>query len=74
MTKAVECDFKSTNGSTHSCGHDMHSETPSNIVLCDLGTSIAGCGKFRMVVKRTVCHGAMIELGVYPINIAANPY
>ncbi|MCR1951210.1 M20 family metallopeptidase [Clostridium sp. DSM 100503] len=133
MAEATECDFKSTNGSMHSCGHDMHtamllgaarllkenqnqiegtvklvfqpdeegftgakkmlaagvlenpkvdvamamhvhSGTPSNIVLCGLGTSIAGCNRFRIVVKGTGCHGAMPELGVDPINIAAHIY
>ena len=24
MSEATTCDFKSTNGSMHSCGHDMH--------------------------------------------------
>ena len=40
----------------------------------DLGTSIAGCNRFRIVVKGTGCHGAMPELGVDPINIAAHIY
>ncbi|MDU5108363.1 MULTISPECIES: M20 family metallopeptidase [unclassified Clostridium] len=133
MAEATECDFKSTNGCMHSCGHDMHttmllgaakllkenqdeiegtvklvfqpdeegftgakkmlaagvlenpkvdaalamhvhSGTPSNLVLCGLGTSIAGCNRFRIVVKGTGCHGAMPELGVDPINIAAHIY
>ncbi|AIY78646.1 amidohydrolase family protein [Clostridium botulinum 202F] len=133
MTEATKCDFKSTNGCMHSCGHDMHtamllgaakllkenqdeiegtiklvfqpdeegftgakkmltagvlenpkvdaamamhvhSGTPSNVVLCGLGTSIAGCSRFRIVVKGTGCHGAMPELGVDPINIAAHIY
>lgn len=133
MSEATECDFKSTNGCMHSCGHDMHttmllgaakllkenqdeiegtvklvfqpdeegftgakkmlaagvlenpkvdaalamhvhSGTPSNLVLCGLGTSIAGCNRFRIVVKGTGCHGAMPELGVDPINIAAHIY
>ena len=133
MTEETECDFKSTNGCMHSCGHDMHtamllgaarllkenqqqiegtvkivfqpdeegftgakkmikagvltnpkvdaamamhvhSGTPSNVVLCGLGTSIAGCNRFRIVVKGTGCHGAMPELGVDPINIASHIY
>ncbi|MDU4428381.1 M20 family metallopeptidase [Clostridium sp.] len=133
VVEATECDFKSTNGSMHVCGHDMHtamllgaakllrenqddiegtvklvfqpdeegftgakkmlaagvlenphvdaamamhvhSGTPSNMVLCGLGTSIAGCNRFRIVVKGTGCHGAMPELGVDPINIAAHIY
>ncbi len=133
VTEATDCDFKSTNGSMHACGHDMHtamllgaarllkenqdqiegtvklvfqpdeegftgakkmlaagvlenpkvdaamamhvhSGTPSNVVLCGLGTSIAGCNRFRIVVKGTGCHGAMPELGVDPINIAAHIY
>ncbi|WP_195262909.1 M20 family metallopeptidase [Clostridium sp. 1001275B_160808_H3] len=133
MKETTECDFKSTNGCMHSCGHDMHtamllgaarllkenqnqiegtvklvfqpdeegftgakkmlaagvlenpkvdaamamhvhSGTPSNFVLCGLGTSIAGCNRFRIVVKGTGCHGAMPELGVDPINIAAHIY
>ncbi|WP_294353015.1 M20 family metallopeptidase [uncultured Clostridium sp.] len=52
----------------------VHSGTPSNVVLCGLGTSIAGCNRFRIVVKGTGCHGAMPELGVDPINIAAHIY
>ena len=133
VVEATECDFKSTNGSMHACGHDMHtamllgaakllrenqddiegtvklvfqpdeegftgakkmlaagvlenphvdaamamhvhSGTPSNNLLCGLGTSIAGCNRFRIVVKGTGCHGAMPELGVDPINIAAHIY
>ncbi len=52
----------------------VHSGTPSNIVLCGLGTSIAGCNRFRIIVKGTGAHGAMPELGVDPINIAAHIY
>ncbi|WP_294342119.1 M20 family metallopeptidase [uncultured Clostridium sp.] len=52
----------------------VHSGTPSNVVLCGLGTSIAGCNKFRIVVKGAGCHGAMPETGVDPINIAAHIY
>lgn len=52
----------------------VHSGTPSNVVLCGLGTSIAGCNKFRITVKGVGCHGAMPELGVDPINIAAHIY
>lgn len=52
----------------------VHSGTPSNIVLCGLGTTIAGCNKFRIVVKGKGAHGAMPELGVDPINIAAHIY
>lgn len=133
VAEATKCDFKSTNGCMHACGHDMHtamllgaakllkenqdeiegtvklvfqpdeegftgakkmlaagvlenpkvdaamamhvhSGTPSNVVLCGLGTSIAGCNKFRIVVKGTGCHGAMPELGVDPINIASHIY
>lgn len=133
MAEATECDFKSSNGCMHSCGHDMHSAmllgaakllkqnqdkiegtvklvfqpdeegftgakkmiragvlenpkvdaamamhvhsgTPSNIVLYGLGTSIAGCNRFRIVVKGNGCHGAMPETGVDPINIAAHIY
>lgn len=133
MKEATECDFKSTNGCMHSCGHDMHtamllgaakllkqnqdqiegtvklvfqpdeegftgakkmiksgvlenpkvdaamamhvhSGTPSNVVLYGLGTSIAGCNRFRIVVKGTGCHGALPETGVDPINIASHIY
>ncbi len=133
MKEDAECDFKSTNGCMHSCGHDMHtamllgaakllkqnqdqiegtiklvfqpdeegftgakkmiqagvlqnpkvdaamamhvhSGTPSNIILCGLGTSIAGCNRFRIIVKGSGCHGAMPETGVDPINIAAHIY
>ena len=133
ITETAPCDFKSTNGCMHACGHDMHtamllgaakllkqnqdqiegtvklvfqpdeegftgakkmidagvlenpkvdaamamhvhSQTPSNFVLCGLGTTIAGCYRFRIVVKGTGCHGAMPETGVDPINIAAHIY
>ncbi|SCI73988.1 Uncharacterized hydrolase YxeP [uncultured Clostridium sp.] len=133
MKEDAECDFKSTNGCMHSCGHDMHtamllgaakllkqnqdqiegtiklvfqpdeegftgakkmiqagvlenpkvdaamamhvhSGTPSNTILCGLGTSIAGCNRFRIIVKGSGCHGAMPETGVDPINIAAHIY
>ena len=52
----------------------VHSGTPSNVVLCGLGTSIAGCNRFRIIVKGQGCHGAMPETGVDPINIAAHIY
>ena len=52
----------------------VHSGTPSNVVLCGLGTSIAGCNRFRIVVKGKGCHGAMPETGIDPINIAAHIY
>lgn len=52
----------------------VHSGTPSNVILCGLGTSIAGCNRFRIVVKGSGCHGAMPETGVDPINIAAHIY
>lgn len=52
----------------------VHSGTPSNVVLCGLGTSIAGCNRFRIIIKGTGCHGAMPELGVDPINIASHIY
>ena len=133
MAEETTCDFKSTNGCMHSCGHDMHtamllgaarllkenqseiegtvklvfqpdeegftgakkmlkagvlenpkvdaamamhvhSGTPSNVVLYGLGTSIAGCNRFRIIVKGTGCHGAMPETGVDPINIAVHIY
>ena len=133
MKEETSCDFKSTNGCMHSCGHDMHtamllgaakllkqnqsqiegtiklvfqpdeegftgakkmiaagvlenpkvdaamamhvhSGTPSNLVLCGLGTTIAGRNRFRIVVKGQGCHGAMPETGVDPINIAAHIY
>ena len=133
MKEETSCDFKSTNGCMHSCGHDMHtamllgaakllkqnqsqiegtiklvfqpdeegftgakkmiaagvlenpkvdaamamhvhSGTPSNLVLCGLGTTIAGCNRFRIIVKGQGCHGAMPETGVDPINIAAHIY
>ena len=50
----------------------VHSGTPSNLILCGLGTSIGGCYRFRIAVKGTGCHGAMPELGVDPINIATH--
>ena len=52
----------------------VNSGTPSNMVVCGLGTSIGGCFRFRIVVKGTGCHGAMPENGVDPINIAHHIY
>lgn len=52
----------------------VHSGTPSNTILCGLGTSIAGCNRFRIVVRGAGCHGAMPETGIDPINIAAHIY
>ena len=52
----------------------VNSGTPSNLVVCGLGTSIGGCFRFRIVVKGTGCHGAMPETGVDPINIAHHIY
>lgn len=52
----------------------VHSGTPSNVVLYGLGTSIAGCNRFRIAVKGIGCHGAMPETGIDPINIAAHIY
>jgi len=52
----------------------VNSGTPSNMVVCGLGTSIGGCFRFRIVVKGTACHGAMPETGVDPINIANHIY
>ncbi|GAA0105009.1 M20 family metallopeptidase [Paraclostridium sordellii] len=52
----------------------VYSGTPSNVVVYGLGTSIAGCSRFRIVVKGTGCHGAMPETGVDPINIATHIY
>ncbi|GAA0783090.1 M20 metallopeptidase family protein [Hathewaya limosa] len=52
----------------------VYSGTPSNIILCGLGTSIAGCTRFRIIVNGSGCHGAMPETGVDPINIASHIY
>lgn len=52
----------------------VHSGTASNVVLYGLGTSIAGCNRFRTLVNGTGCHGALPETGVDPINIAAHIY
>ncbi|WP_296648293.1 M20 metallopeptidase family protein [Romboutsia sp. 13368] len=52
----------------------VNSGTPSNLVVCGLGTSIGGCNRFRIVVKGHGCHGAMPETGVDPINIAVHIY
>lgn len=50
----------------------VNSGTPSGMVLCGLGTCMAGCTLFRIRVKGIGCHGAMPETGVDPINIAAH--
>ena len=52
----------------------VHSGTPTNVVLYGLDTSIAGCLRFKITVHGTGCHGAMPELGVDSINIAAHIY
>lgn len=52
----------------------VNSGTPSGMILCGLGTCMAGCTLFRINVKGTGCHGAMPETGVDPINIAAHIY
>lgn len=52
----------------------VNSGTPSGMVLCGLGTCMAGCTLFRIQVKGKGCHGAMPENGVDPINIAAHVY
>ena len=52
----------------------VNSGTPSNLVVCGLGTSIGGCNRFRIVVNGTGCHGAMPETGVDPIFIATQIY
>ena len=52
----------------------VNSGSPSNLVICGLGTSIGGCYRFRIVVKGTGCHGAMPETGIDPINIAHHIY
>ena len=52
----------------------VNSGTPSGVVLCGLGTCMAGCTLFRIRVKGKGCHGAMPENGVDPINIAAHVY
>ncbi|WP_042351492.1 M20 metallopeptidase family protein [Bacillus massiliigorillae] len=52
----------------------VHSGTPTNTILCGLGTSIAGCTIFRIIVNGVGCHGAMPETGVDPINIATHIY
>ncbi|MDY2593551.1 MAG: M20 family metallopeptidase [Oliverpabstia sp.] len=52
----------------------VNSGTPSGMVLCGMGTCMAGCTLFRIQVKGTGCHGAMPETGVDPINIATHIY
>jgi amidohydrolase len=52
----------------------VHSGTPTGLVICGRGTTMAGCTLFRIKVSGTGCHGAMPETGVDPINIAAHIY
>ena len=52
----------------------VNSGTPSGMVLCGLGTCMAGCTLFRIRIKGKGCHGAMPETGIDPINIAAHVY
>lgn len=50
----------------------VHSGTPSGMLLCGRGVTMAGCTLFRIIVKGIGCHGAMPETGVDPLNIAAH--
>ncbi len=50
----------------------VHSGTPSGMLLCGRGVTMAGCTLFRITVKGVGCHGAMPETGVDPLNIAAH--
>lgn len=50
----------------------VNSGIPSGMILCGMGTCMAGCTLFRIRVKGTGCHGAMPETGVDPINIATH--
>lgn len=52
----------------------VHSGTPSGLVLCGRGTTMAGCTLFGIKVSGVGCHGAMPETGIDPINIAAHIY
>lgn len=52
----------------------VYSGSPTNTVINGIGTSMPGCIRFRITVLGTGCHGAMPELGVDPINIAAHIY
>lgn len=52
----------------------VHSGSPTNVVIYGLGTSMAGCVRFRITIHGTGCHGAMPETGVDPINIASHIY
>ena len=46
----------------------VHSGTPSGLILCGQGTTMAGCTLFRISVKGIGCHGAMPENGVDPVS------
>lgn len=50
----------------------VHSGTPSGMLLCGRGVTMAGCTLFRITVKGIGCHGAMPETGIDPLNIAAH--
>lgn len=52
----------------------VHSGTPTGMVLCGVGTYMAGCTLFQILVKGKACHGAMPETGIDPINIATHIY
>lgn len=52
----------------------VNSGTPSGLLLCGRGTTMAGCTLFCIRVRGTGCHGAMPETGVDPLNIAAHIY
>lgn len=50
----------------------VHSGSPSNLLICGLGTCTAGVVVFRIKVKGVGTHGAMPENGIDPINIATH--
>ena len=52
----------------------VHSGTPTGMVLCGMGTCMAGCTLFKIRVRGKGCHGAMPETGIDPINAAAHIY
>lgn len=52
----------------------VHSQTPTNTVICAKGLLMASCTIFRITIVGIGCHGSMPESGIDPINVATHIY